>query len=116
MLAKGYDSHGPIGPWLVTADEIDPADLELRTYLNCQQVQRGRIADLIRSPAELVSVLSRFGTLQPGDMVACGTFAGTGWPRGRFLCAGDTVHVEIDGIGHIDNPVMNEPASESGAE
>ena len=104
-LAKSYPSHGPLGPWLVTADELDPADLELRTYLNGVLRQRGRIADLILSPAQIVSRLSRFCALQPGDVVACGTFAGTGWPAGRFLRPGDTVRIEVDGIGHLANPV-----------
>lgn len=104
-LAKSYPSHGPLGPWMVTADELDPADLELRTYLNGALRQRGRIADLILSPAEIVSRLSRFCAMQPGDVVACGTFGGTGWPAGRFLRAGDTVRIEVDGIGHIANPV-----------
>jgi 2-keto-4-pentenoate hydratase/2-oxohepta-3-ene-1,7-dioic acid hydratase in catechol pathway len=104
-LAKGYPSHGPLGPWLVTAGELDPADVELRTYLNGTLRQRGRIADLILSPAEIVSRLSKFCVLQPGDVVACGTFGGTGWPAGRFLRAGDTVRIEVDGIGHLANPV-----------
>ncbi|MGX9671775.1 fumarylacetoacetate hydrolase family protein [Mycobacterium sp. HM-7] len=111
-LAKSYPSHGPLGPWLVTVDRIDPADMELRTYLNGELRQRGRIADLILSPAEIISRLSRFCVLQPGDVIACGTFAGTGWPAGRFLQSGDTVRVEIDGIGHLDNPVIaSTPAS-----
>jgi len=104
-LAKSYPSHGPLGPWLVTADELDVADIELRTYLNGTLRQRGRIADLILSPAEIVSRLSKFCELQPGDVVACGTFGGTGWPEGRFLRAGDTVRIEVDGIGHLANPV-----------
>jgi len=49
--------------------------------------------------------LSKFCALQPGDVVACGTFGGTGWPEGRFLRAGDTVRIEVDGIGHLANPV-----------
>ena len=104
-LAKSYPTHGPLGPWMVTADELDLADIELRTYLNGALRQRGRIADLILAPAEVVSRLSRFCALQPGDVVACGTFAGTGWPVGRFLRGGDTVRIEVDGVGHIANPV-----------
>ena len=104
-LAKGYPTHGPLGPWMVTADELHLADIELRTYLNGELRQRGRIADLILAPAEVVSRLSRFCALQPGDVVACGTFAGTGWPVGRFLRGGDTVRIEVDGVGHIANPV-----------
>jgi 2-keto-4-pentenoate hydratase/2-oxohepta-3-ene-1,7-dioic acid hydratase in catechol pathway len=104
-LAKSYPTHGPLGPWLVTADELNIADVELRTYLNGALRQRGRIADLILSPPEIVSRLSQFCALQPGDVVACGTFAGTGWAAGRFLRPGDTVRIEVDGIGHLANPV-----------
>jgi 2-keto-4-pentenoate hydratase/2-oxohepta-3-ene-1,7-dioic acid hydratase in catechol pathway len=104
-LAKGYPTHGPLGPWMVTADELSLADVELRTYLNGELRQHGRVADLILSPAEVVSRLSTFCALQPGDVVACGTFAGTGWPTGRFLRDGDTVQIEVDGIGHLANPV-----------
>lgn len=109
LLAKGYDTHGPLGPFLVTPDKFDVADLELRTLLNGRLRQHGRIGDLIHSPAEIVSILSGFCTLQPGDVIACGTFAGTGWPAGRFLRPGDTVRIEIDGLGHIENPVIPEP-------
>jgi 2-keto-4-pentenoate hydratase/2-oxohepta-3-ene-1,7-dioic acid hydratase in catechol pathway len=91
---------------LVTADEIDPADLQLRTYLNGELRQHGRIDDLILSPAEIVASLSRFCLLEAGDVIACGTFAGTGWPAGRFLRPGDTVRVEVTGIGHLENPVV----------
>lgn len=105
-LAKSYPSHGPLGPWLVTADQFDPHHSELRTYLNGELRQRGRLADLILSPADIVSRLSSFCMLEPGDVIACGTFAGTGWPVGRFLRPGDTVRIEIDGIGHLANPVV----------
>jgi 2-keto-4-pentenoate hydratase/2-oxohepta-3-ene-1,7-dioic acid hydratase in catechol pathway len=104
-LAKSYPSHGPLGPWLVTSDEFSPDACELRTYLNGVLRQRGRVADLTLSPAEIVSRLSSFCVLEPGDVIACGTFAGTGWPAGRFLCPGDTIRIEVDGIGHLENPV-----------
>ncbi|MFV8050945.1 fumarylacetoacetate hydrolase family protein [Mycobacterium sp. 48b] len=104
-LAKSHPSHGPLGPWLVTADELDLRTAELRTYLNGEQRQRGRISDLLLSPAQVVSRLSRFCALRPGDVVACGTFGGTGWPVGRFLRPGDTVRIEVDGIGSLSNPV-----------
>ncbi|WP_028935065.1 fumarylacetoacetate hydrolase family protein [Pseudonocardia spinosispora] len=109
-MAKGYPSHGPLGPWLVTADRFDPRDSELRTYLNGELRQRGRIADLILSPAEILSRLSGFCVLEPGDVIACGTFSGTGWPVGRFLRPGDTVRIEVDGIGELTNPVSARPA------
>ena len=105
-LAKGYPTHGPLGPWLTTPDEFDAGSAQLRTYLNDELTQLGRIADLILSPAEIISRLSQFCVLQPGDVVACGTFGGTGWPRGRFLRPADLVRVEIDGLGHLANPVI----------
>lgn len=105
-LAKSYPTHGPLGPWLVTADELDTPRLRLRTYLNTELRQQGDIGELILSPAEIVSRLSTFCLLEPGDVIACGTFAGTGWPVARFLRPGDTVRVEIDGIGHIENLVI----------
>lgn len=104
-LAKSHPSHGPLGPWLVTADEFEPGTAELRTFLNGEARQRGSISDLILSPAQVVSRLSRFCALRPGDVVACGTFGGTGWPAGRFLRPGDTVRIEVDGIGTLSNPV-----------
>jgi 2-keto-4-pentenoate hydratase/2-oxohepta-3-ene-1,7-dioic acid hydratase in catechol pathway len=115
-VAKGYQTHGPLGPWLRTSDEVDPDELTLRTFLNGELRQHGLIRDLIRSPAEIVSRLSRFCTLLPGDVIACGTFAGTGWPSGRFLRPGDRVRVEIDGIGALDNPVVTAPARHGLAE
>jgi 2-keto-4-pentenoate hydratase/2-oxohepta-3-ene-1,7-dioic acid hydratase in catechol pathway len=111
-LAKSYPTHGPLGPWLVTPDQFDVERAELRTYLNGQLRQHGAIADLILSPAEIVSRLSAFCVLEPGDVIACGTFAGTGWPAGRFLMPGDTVRIEVDGIGHISNPVSAHRAAD----
>jgi 2-keto-4-pentenoate hydratase/2-oxohepta-3-ene-1,7-dioic acid hydratase in catechol pathway len=105
-LAKSYPSHGPLGPWLVTTEEFDPTHSVLRTYLNGELRQRGHISDLTLAPAEVVSALSRFCVLEPGDVIAYGTFAGTGWPAGRFLQPGDTVRIEIDGIGQLTNPVL----------
>lgn len=105
-LAKSLPTHGPLGPCLVTADDLDVESLQLRTYLNGELRQRGLISDLILSPAQIVSRLSRFCALEPGDVIACGTFSGIGWPAGRFLRAGDSVRIEVDGIGHIENPVL----------
>lgn len=104
-LAKGYPSHGPLGPWLTTPDAFDEGSAELRTYLNGRLTQQGRIADLILSPGEIISRLSQFCLLQAGDVIACGTFGGTGWPTGRFLRPGDVVRIEIDGLGELANPV-----------
>ncbi|MHC9297499.1 fumarylacetoacetate hydrolase family protein [Mycobacterium sp. LTG2003] len=110
-LAKSHPTHGPLGPWLVTPDELDLATMELRTFLNGEQRQHGKISELLLSPAQVVSRLSRFCALQPGDVVACGTFGGTGWPVGRFLRPGDSVRIEVDGIGTLTNPVATGPAN-----
>jgi 2-keto-4-pentenoate hydratase/2-oxohepta-3-ene-1,7-dioic acid hydratase in catechol pathway len=112
ILAKGYETHGPIGPWIVTTDEFDPARAQLRTYVNGRLHQHGNLGELVLSPLRVVSILSRFCTLEPGDLIALGTFAGSGMLERRWLKPGDTVRVEIDGIGHIENAVVPEPAAE----
>lgn len=111
-LAKGYPSHGPLGPWLTTPDEFDIGSAQLRTYLNGQLRQHGHISELILSPADIISRLSAFCVLHPGDVIACGTFAGTGWPTGRFLQPGDLVRIEIDGLGALSNPVIAHSADD----
>jgi acylpyruvate hydrolase len=106
---KAIDSFAPCGPALVTLDEIDDlAALELRTRINGDVLQRGTTANLIFGPADLVAWLSRTITLLPGDIIATGTPAGVGAAQGRFLRDGDTVEVEIDGLGTLVNPVRGE--------
>jgi acylpyruvate hydrolase len=106
---KAIDSFAPCGPALVTLDEIgDLAALELRTRINGEVLQRGTTANLIFGPAELIAWLSRTITLLPGDIIATGTPAGVGAAQGRFLRDGDTVEVEIDGLGVLVNPVRGE--------
>jgi 2-keto-4-pentenoate hydratase/2-oxohepta-3-ene-1,7-dioic acid hydratase in catechol pathway len=106
---KAIDTFAPCGPALVTLDEIDDLQaLGLRTRVNGELLQRGTTASLIFGPAELVSWLSRTMTLLPGDIIATGTPAGVGAAQGRFLRAGDTVEVEIDGLGTLVNGVRNE--------
>lgn len=106
ILGKGFDSHGPIGPWITTADEVgDPHRLTLRVSVNGEERQRSSTADMIYSVAEQISYLSTVMTLEPGDIIATGTPSGVGVATGRFLCVGDVVRVEIDGLGHIENRV-----------
>jgi 2-keto-4-pentenoate hydratase/2-oxohepta-3-ene-1,7-dioic acid hydratase in catechol pathway len=106
---KAIDTFAPCGPALVTLDEIDNlAALELRTRINGEVLQQGTTANLIFGPAELVAWLSRTITLLPGDVIATGTPAGVGAARGRFLRDGDTVEVEIDGLGTLVSPVRSE--------
>ena len=103
---KAIDSFAPCGPALVTLDEAgDLGALALRTRIDGETVQEGSTANLIFGPAALVAWLSRTMTLRPGDVIATGTPAGVGAPKGRFLRDGETVEVEIDGIGTLTNPV-----------
>ena len=82
--------------------------LELRTRINGEVVQQGTTANLIFGPADLVVWLSRTITLLPGDIIATGTPAGVGAAQGRFLRDGDTVEIEIDGLGTLVSPVRSE--------
>jgi 2-keto-4-pentenoate hydratase/2-oxohepta-3-ene-1,7-dioic acid hydratase in catechol pathway len=106
---KAIDTFAPCGPALVTLDEAgDLGNLTLRTRIDGETVQEGTTANLIFGPAELVSWLSRTMTLLPGDVIATGTPAGVGGPRGLFLRDGNVVEVEIEGIGTLRNPVRAE--------
>jgi acylpyruvate hydrolase len=106
---KAIDTFAPCGPALVTLDEIDDLGaLGLRTRVNGEVVQQGTTSNLIFGPAEVVAWLSRTMTLLPGDIIATGTPAGVGVAQGRFLKDGDTVEVEIDGLGTLVNPVRSE--------
>src|SRR5439155_413890 len=106
---KAIDTFAPCGPALVTLDEVgDLASLELRTRINGDVLQQGTTANLIFGPAELIAWLSRTITLLPGDIIATGTPAGVGAIQGRFLRDGDTVEVEIDGLGTLVSPVRSE--------
>jgi 2-keto-4-pentenoate hydratase/2-oxohepta-3-ene-1,7-dioic acid hydratase in catechol pathway len=99
---KAIDTFAPCGPALVTLEEIgDLRDLGLRTRVNGELLQEGTTADLVFGPAEVVAWLSRTMTLLPGDVIATGTPAGVGATQGRFLREGDTVEVEIDGLGRL---------------
>ncbi len=106
---KAIDMFAPCGPALVTLDEIeDLQNLGLRTRINGDLLQQGTTANLIFPPAELVAWLSRTMTLLPGDIIATGTPAGVGVAQGRFLRDGDTVEVEIDGLGTLVSLVRSE--------
>ncbi|PKO66199.1 MAG: 2-hydroxyhepta-2,4-diene-1,7-dioate isomerase [Betaproteobacteria bacterium HGW-Betaproteobacteria-14] len=99
---KGYDTFGPLGPWLVTRDEVpDPQDLHLWLELNGQRVQDGNTSNMVFGCAELVAYISRFMTLLPGDVIVTGTppGVGLGMKPPRFLQAGDSLRLGIDGLG-----------------
>lgn len=108
---KNFHRTGPLGPWMVTADEIpDPTALRLITRLNGEEVQNSTTDMLIYSIPNIVSYISDFTPLEPGDVIATGTPAGVG--NGRtpklFMKAGDTIEVEISGIGTLRNTVIDE--------
>ena len=111
QIASGtnFEGTGPFGPWLVTADEIEPGrPLRLQTRLNGETVQDSHTGHMIFSVPRLIAYASTIFTLMPGDVIATGTPAGVGWSRKpqRFMKAGDTVEVEIEGIGTLRNPVV----------
>jgi 2-keto-4-pentenoate hydratase/2-oxohepta-3-ene-1,7-dioic acid hydratase in catechol pathway len=113
-LGKSYDSHGPIGPWIVTADELgDPHDLRIRTWVNEELRQDDSTGGLIHDCFDAVATLSRFCTLEAGDVLAMGTPAGVGAANGQFLRERDEVAVEIEGIGRIQNRVVRDPLAEA---
>lgn len=112
IMGKGFDTHAPIGPWLVTLDEIDDlAALEIRTYVNGEQRQSGHVRDMIHDISAQIAHLTAAFTLEPGDLIFTGTPAGVGAGHQppKWLRAGDTVRIEIDGIGHIENEIVTEP-------
>jgi 2-keto-4-pentenoate hydratase/2-oxohepta-3-ene-1,7-dioic acid hydratase in catechol pathway len=106
---KAVDTFAPCGPALVTLDEIaDIQDLALQARINGEVLQRGSTAEQIFGVAETVAWLSRTITLLPGDIIATGTPAGIGAAHERFLRDGDTVEVEVEGLGTLSNPVRAE--------
>lgn len=112
-LGKSFDTHGPMGPWIVTADEIQPDNLELKTWLNDELRQHSNTRHLIFDCYQLVETLSSVCTLEPGDIIATGTCSGVGVkmkPRG-YMKPGDIVTIEIEDIGRLSNPVIQEPKS-----
>jgi 2,4-diketo-3-deoxy-L-fuconate hydrolase len=103
---KGCDTFGPVGPWLVTADEVpDPQKLKLWLDVSGERMQDGSTTTMIFGVAKLVSYISRFMTLEPGDLIATGTPAGVGMGRQRFLRPGDTMRLGIEGLGEQSTTV-----------
>lgn len=111
IKAKSYDSFGPLGPWLVTTDEIpDPQNLELTMDLNGERMQTGNTSTMIFPVAELVSYISKYMTLMPGDVVITGTPPGVGMARNPrvFLKAGDKMVLRVAGLGEQRTTVVAE--------
>lgn len=111
-LGKSFDTHGPIGPWIVTADEIgDPHQLDIKTWVNGELRQSFNTRDMIFDCYELVQYLSSVMTLEPGDIITTGTGSGVGVkmkPRG-YMKPGDDVKIELEHVGVLENPVIAEP-------
>jgi 2-keto-4-pentenoate hydratase/2-oxohepta-3-ene-1,7-dioic acid hydratase in catechol pathway len=109
-LGKSFDTHAPIGPWITTADELDPHTLGVRCLVNGEPRQNSNTRHLIFDVFAQIEHLSQAMTLEPGDLIFTGTPGGVGAamnPR-RFLKAGDVVRCEIDGLGHIENRFADE--------
>jgi len=109
-LGKSFDSHGPIGPWITTADEIaDPHALDMKLWVNGELRQSASTGGMIHDIWKQIEEISQVMTLEPGDLIATGTCANVGIALGKFLQPGDVVKVEIAGLGHIENAVEQEP-------
>jgi ureidoglycolate lyase len=108
VKGKSADTFCPLGPWLVTADEVaDPQALRLTAEISGEVLQDGTTADMIFSCAELIPYISRFMTLLPGDVIATGTPAGVGFARNRFLRPGDTMRLSVQGLGEQRQRVVS---------
>jgi len=108
IRGKSFDTFCPLGPWIVTADEIpDPQALDIRCRVNGETLQDSTTAEMIFGVAEIISYLSQYLTLEPGDVIATGTPVGVGFARDPqvFLGDGDVVEIEVEGIGVLTNPV-----------
>lgn len=107
FLAKSLDTFCPMGPWLVTADEVDPANLGVKCWVNNELRQNANTRDLIFDIPTLIATISAGITLLPGDVIATGTPAGVGigFTPPKFLKRGDRVTIEIEGLGRLSNSV-----------
>jgi 2-keto-4-pentenoate hydratase/2-oxohepta-3-ene-1,7-dioic acid hydratase in catechol pathway len=104
---KSFDGAAPMGPWMVPAAQIpDPHVLDIKLWVNDELQQDSNTNDLIFDVAEQIEYLSEHFTLHPGDVISTGTPSGVGRPRGLFLKPGDSVRMEIEGIGTMTNPVI----------
>ncbi|MDI3340894.1 MAG: fumarylacetoacetate hydrolase family protein, partial [Sphaerobacter sp.] len=109
VKAKGFDTFGPLGPWVVEGEDIDPDNLTLRAYVNGELRQEGHTSKLIHKVGSIIEYISDFMTLEPDDVILTGT------PEGiSFVQPGDTLRVEVVGVGALENPIVAEHA-EGGA-
>jgi 2-keto-4-pentenoate hydratase/2-oxohepta-3-ene-1,7-dioic acid hydratase in catechol pathway len=115
---KSFDTFCPMGPWIVTKEEIeDPNNLSIRAILNGQTVQESRTSNMIFNIQQIVSNLSRSMTLLPGTVILTGTPEGVGFTRQPplFLKTGDIVSIEIEKIGTLTNRVVREDSNSNSA-
>jgi 5-oxopent-3-ene-1,2,5-tricarboxylate decarboxylase/2-hydroxyhepta-2,4-diene-1,7-dioate isomerase len=105
LIGKGWDTFGPCGPWMVTADEFgDPSSVDMRTLVNGELRQQGNTRDWIYSLSEMIEYASMIMTLNPGDQIWTGT------PQGlSHVFPGDVMRMEIDGMGALENPIALGP-------
>jgi 2-keto-4-pentenoate hydratase/2-oxohepta-3-ene-1,7-dioic acid hydratase in catechol pathway len=111
VMGKSFDTFAPMGPAIVTADEVpDPHALDIATIINGEVLQNSNTSDLIFKIPELIAYLSSVCTLEPGDVVSTGTPAGVGAARNppRWLRPGDDVVIRVQGLGELRNPVAAE--------
>ena len=111
-LGKSFDTHGPIGPWIVTPDEVgDPHSLDLRTWLNGELKQQSNTKHLVFDCFQQLETLSTVFTLEPGTIVSTGTSGGVGVAKRppEYMKVGDVVRIQVSGVGEIENTVIAEP-------
>ena len=109
LNGKWCDTFAPLGPWIVTTDEItDPHNLVISTYVNGECKQNNSTSDMLIKIPELIEYITSFITLSPGDVISTGTIAGVGASSGEFLKAGDKVKISITEIGELDSGVRDE--------
>jgi len=114
IMGKGFDTHAVFGPAIVTLDEAgDVSEREIRTFVNGELRQTGKPLQMIHDIAAQIEHLTAAFTLEPGDVIYTGTPAGVGagFDPPKWLKAGDTVRIEIDGLGNVENKVVDEPAT-----
>lgn len=110
-LGKSFDTHGPVGPWIVTADEIaDPHNLDLKLWVNGELRQSNSTSKMVYNIYQQIALLSSIMTLEPGDLIATGTpmGVGAGFEPARYLKVGDRVRIEIEKVGIIEHEVAAE--------
>jgi 5-oxopent-3-ene-1,2,5-tricarboxylate decarboxylase/2-hydroxyhepta-2,4-diene-1,7-dioate isomerase len=111
VKAKGWDTFGPLGPYMATPDEVgDPENLNLRTFVNGELRQQGNTRDMLRPVPELIAYITHFMTLEPGDTLWTGTPSGL-----SHVYPGDVMRLEIDGLGALENPIVADDPGEAPA-